>query len=180
MKNLYILVACEESQAICREFRLLGHTAYSCDLQPSSGGHPEWHIVGDCFKPMLQPWLPFQTEDGAYHYTTHWDLVIAHPPCTYLAACQNRYLNVAVYGEYAEKRLLCRKEAIAFFMRFVTETAHIAHLAIENPLGCMTTEYRRPDQIIQPWMWGEPVRKATCLWLRDLPHWYPTSPSSLR
>lgn len=166
---MYILIACEESQAICREFRLLGHTAYSCDLQPSSGGHPEWHILGDCFAPMLHPMEPFYTEDGTPHFTDHWDLVIAHPPCTYLADCARKYLNVERYGEYAIERSRLQDEAAAFFMRFVNETQHISHLAIENPLGCMSRHYRKADQIIQPWWWGDPVQKSTCLWLRGLP-----------
>lgn len=146
-----VLIACEESQTVCNEFRKLGHIAFSCDIQPCSGGHPEWHIQADVI-PMLDE---------------QWDLIIAHPPCTYLTVTGNRWFNVERYGEKALQRLKDREEAIKFFMEFVN--CKCDRVAIENPVGVMSTRYRKPDQIIQPWEFGDPVEKKTCLWLKGLP-----------
>lgn len=139
-----ILVACEESQAVCVEFRKLGHEAYSCDLLPCSGGHPEWHLQEDV--------LPLLKED--------WDMVIAFPPCTHLA--------VSGAAWFEQKRKDGRQqEGIDFFMEFVN--AKCDKIAIENPIGIMSTKYRKPDQIIQPYQFGHLERKSTCLWLKGLP-----------
>ena len=151
-----VLVACEESQEVCKAFRELGHEAYSCDIQECSGGHPEWHLKQDV--------IPLLNEE--------WDLIIAHPPCTFLTVTGNRWFNVERYGDKAVQRLKDREEAIAFFMEFAN--AKCERIAIENPIGCMSTLYKKPTQIIQPYMFGDPARKATCLWLKGLPKLTPT------
>lgn len=145
-----ILVACEESQAVTKEFRNLGFEAYSCDLLPCSGGHPEWHLQKDVFEII---------NDG-------WDLMIAHPECTRLTVTANKWYK----PEYAERFPTIhedRDKAVDFFMRLVN--ADIEHIAIENPIGIMSTRYRKPDQIIQPYHFGDTERKSTCLWLKNLP-----------
>lgn len=166
-----ILIACEESQRVCIAFREKGHEAYSCDIQECSGEHPEWHIVGDCL-PLLNGKCDFRTMDGATHsIDSKWDIIIAHPPCTYLANTGNPYLNEKKYGEKAIKRKMLREEASEFFMRFVN--ADCDKIAIENPIGYMSTKYRKPNQIIQPWQFGHPYTKATCLWLKGLDNLIP-------
>lgn len=151
-----ILVACEESQVVCKAFREKGHEAYSCDILPPSGGHPEWHIQGDVLK----------------HLYENWDLIIAHPPCTYLTVAANRYYNVDKYGDKAIQRLINRKEAINFFMKFTD--LECSRVAVENPIGIMSSVYKKPTQIIQPYQFGHAERKATCLWLKGLPPLKPT------
>lgn len=169
MRN--ILIACEESQAITKEFRKRGFNAYSCDLQNCSGGHPEWHIVGNVL-PLLKGYnFMFKTCDGKEHLVGKWDLIIAHPPCTYLTVSGNRWFNVDKYGDKARKRIADRKEAMDFFMQFVN--ADCEHIAIENPIGVMSKAYRKPNQIIQPYMWGDMATKATCLWTKGLPNLIP-------
>lgn len=111
--------------------------------------------------------------DGVKHDIDKWDLLIAHPPCTYLTVSGNRWFNVERYGEKAIQRSRNREDAVAFFMKFIN--ADIQKIAVENPIGCMGTRYRRPDQIVQPYMFGDPVRKATCLWLKGLPLLEPTN-----
>jgi hypothetical protein len=144
-----VLVACEESQNVTRVFRALGHEAYSCDILPCSGGHPEWHIQ----------------EDVSKHIGGRWDMLIAFPPCTHLAASGAKH--------FAQKQKDGRQaEGIDFFMQFVH--APIPLKAIENPIGIMSRVYRKPDQIIHPWMFGHPTTKATCLWLFNLPQLVPT------
>lgn len=139
-----VLIACEESQLVCKAFRELGHEAYSCDLKECSGGHPEWHIQGDVI-PLLKE---------------KWDLMIAHPPCTHLAVSGARH--------FAKKIADGRQQfGIDFFMVF-TKT-DIPKVCIENPVGIMSKLYRKPDQIIQPYRFGHPVQKTTCLWLKGLP-----------
>lgn len=161
-----VLVACEESQAVCKAFRAKGNEAYSCDIQPCSGGHPEWHILGDVL-PLLNGKCEFTTCDGELHFISDkWDLIIAHPPCTYLTVTGNRWFNVGRYGERAIQREKNRLNAVDFFMKFVN--AVCSKIAIENPIGCMSTVYRKPDQIIQPYYFGDPERKSTCLWLKGL------------
>jgi len=149
--KLRILVACEESQAVTKQFRALGHEAYSCDILPESGGHPEWHLQQDVTKLLEQ----------------QWDLIIAFPPCTYLTVTGNRWFNVEKYGDKALKRIEDRKDAINFFMLFANANAD--HVAIENPVGIMSTEWRKPNQIINPFQFGDPFEKKTCLWLKGLP-----------
>jgi len=143
-----VLIACEESQAVCIEFRKKGHEAYSCDILPCSGGHPEWHIQGDVLKHL---------DDG-------WGMMIAFPPCTHLAVSGARWFK------YKEKEQI---EAITFFMQLVL--SGINKIAIENPIGIMSTFYRKPDQIIQPWQFGHGETKSTCLWLTFLPKLEPTN-----
>lgn len=164
-----VLVACEESQEVCKAFRAQGHEAYSCDIQECSGGHPEWHIQGDV-RNVLEgmPFCPirFSTADGASHEVWEWDIVIAHPPCTDLAVSGARW--------FAEKRADGRQQmSIDFFMLF-TCLPYRTKVAIENPIGIMSTHYRKPDQIIQPWQFGHGETKATCLWLQGLPKLVPT------
>lgn len=152
-----VLVACEESQEVCKAFRELGHEAYSCDIQDCSGGHPEWHLKQDV--------IPLLNQD--------WDLIIAHPPCTFLTVTGNRWFDVERYGDKAIQRQNDREEAVAFFMQFVN--AKCEKIAIENPIGHMSTAYKKPSQIIHPYMFGDPARKATCLWLKGLPKLTPTN-----
>lgn len=162
-----VLVACEESQRVCTEFRKLGHEAYSCDIIECSGGHPEWHIRGNVL-PLLNGNKCFITDDGEEHMISgKWDLIIAHPPCTYLTIAANRYYNVERYGEKATQRLMNREKAIEFFVKIAESDCD--RIAIENPVGVINTRYRKPDQIIQPYMFGHPVSKKTCLWLKNLP-----------
>ena len=167
-----ILVACEESQAVTIELRRLGHEAYSCDLIPCSGGHPEWHIRWDALA-MINGNCSFLTCDGELHSIEgKWDMLIAHPPCTYLTVTGNRWFNVERYGEKAIRRRKDKEEAVKFFMAFVN--ADCEKIAIENPIGSMSTDYRKPDQIIHPYMFGDPERKSTCLWLKGLQPLKPT------
>lgn len=162
-----VLVACEESQRVCIAFRDKGHEAYSCDIQECSGGHPEWHILGDVL-PILNGNTKFITQDGTLHEISgKWDMIIAHPPCTYLTVTGNRWFNIEKYGKKAIKRYEQRKEAIQFFFRIVN--AKCDKIAIENPIGIMSTVWEKPTQIIQPFMFGEPFEKRTCLWLKNLP-----------
>ena len=143
-----VLIACEESQTVCKAFREKGHEAYSCDIQDCSGGHPEWHIKDDVLKIL----------------NDKWDLVIAHPPCTDLA------VSGAAWFEKKRKDG-SQKRSIDFFMEF---TRINTRFAIENPIGIMSTIWRKPDQIIHPWQFGHLEQKATCLWLNGLPVLIPT------
>ena len=166
-----VLVACEESQEVCKAFRGKGHESYSCDIQEPSGGHPEWHILGDAL--VAIKWGKVTTMDGQTHEVGRWDLLIAHPPCTYLTVTGNRWFNTERYGEKAVRRLQLREEAADFFMRFVK--CNSPKVAIENPIGYMSTAYKKPTQIIHTYMFGDPARKATCLWLKGLPKLTPTN-----
>lgn len=167
-----VLVACEESQRVCTEFRKIGHEAYSCDILECSGGHPEWHIREDVID-IIYNHKCFMTCDGMFHNIDKWDLIVAHPPCTYLTNTGNKWFNVEKYGNEALKRCYLRGKSIDFFMKFVH--AGCEKVAIENPIGCMSTYYRKPDQIIHPYMFGDPERKSTCLWLKGLPKLIPTN-----
>ena len=151
-----VLVACEESQRVCIAFRNKGHEAYSCDIIPCSGGHPEWHIQGDVLSVL---------NDG-------WDLMIAHPPCTYLTVTGNKWFKTE-YKNRFPNRVEQREEAVLFFM--LLANAPIYKIAIENPIGIMSTRYIKPNQIIQPYEYGHTERKSTCLWLKNLPLLKPTS-----
>jgi len=175
---MFVLVACEESQRVCSAFRARGHEAYSCDIIDPSGGHPEWHIKQDVLgilnpydtcpdAPVANPGILFKTMDEQYHFVPKWDLIIAHPPCTYLTVTGNRWFNVEKYGDKARERLKLREEAKKFFMSFIN--ANCDHIAVENPIGVMSTSYRKPDQIIQPYWFGDSFEKRTCLWLKGLP-----------
>jgi hypothetical protein len=173
-----VLVACEESQAVCKAFREKGHEAYSCDIIECSGGHPEWHIKGDVL-PLLNGNCDFWTIDkdgrgvSMHHIFGKWDLIIAHPPCTYLCMSGQKHCNVEVYGEKARERIKERDKAIEFFMQFVN--ADCDKIAIENPVGIMTRNYRKADQYIQPLQFGHPTSKKTGLWLKGLPKLKPTN-----
>ncbi len=166
-----MLIACEESQRIATAFRNIGIEAYSCDIIEPSGEHPEWHIKADVI-PILNGHTDFITMDGVTHHVDKWSLIIAHPPCTYLTIAANRYYDVERYKEKAIERLRRREDAMEFFMAFVN--ADCDHICIENPVGIVSTRYRKPDQIIQPYEFGHPVSKKTCLWLKNLPLLQPT------
>lgn len=175
-----VLVACEESQRVCIAFREKGHNAYSCDILPCSGGRPEWHIQGDVLEILNRnggteefPIINFFNQLNIHCAVDKWDLIIAHPPCTYLTVAANKLYSVEKYGEKAVQRLENREKAIDFFMRFVN--ADCNKIAIENPIGVISTRYRKPDQIIQPYEFGHPVRKSTCLWLFGLSKLKPTN-----
>lgn len=146
-----VLMACEESQVVTSEFRRRGHEAYSCDLLPTSGRHPEWHIQADALEVVKM----------------EWDMVLAFPPCTHLATSGARW--------FEEKRRDGRQDMGVGFFKAFTALDHVPRVAIENPVGIMSRLYRKPDQIIQPWMFGHPETKATCLWLKGLPLLVPTN-----
>lgn len=162
--EIKILIACEESQTICKQFRMLGIEAYSCDLQECSGGQPQYHIKGDCV-PVIESGN-FETEDGKAHSVKKWTLIIAHPPCTYLSnagAChlwRGHVLN--------EQRYKLGLEGKKFFMYFYNLQS-CEHIAIENPIPSSIYELPKRSQVIQPYEYGEPYSKKTCLWLRGLP-----------
>lgn len=145
-----ILIACEESQAVTIEFRKLGYEAFSCDLLECSGGYPEWHLKDDIFNVLKQ----------------HWDLMIAFPPCTDLAVSGARHFERKKLDGSQDK-------SIKFFMDIIN--APIGKIAVENPIGIMSGIYRKPDQIIQPWHFGDKAQKSTCLWLKNLPKLIPTN-----
>jgi hypothetical protein len=167
-----VLVACEESQRVTMDFRKLGHEAYSCDLLDCSGNHPEWHIKKDVTL-LLNGNCIFYTVDGTEHEISgKWDMIIAFPPCTYLTVTGNRWYNYEKYGDKAIQRMLDRNDAIKFFMTIAN--ADCDKIAIENPVGIMSTQWRKPDQIIQPYQYGDAYEKRTCLWLKGLPMLSPT------
>lgn len=187
-----VLVACEESQAVCKEFRRLGHNAFSCDIIECSGGHPEWHIMGDALKIINPEWydgrfgitpsISFETMDGDYHqFDGKWDMILAFPPCTHLAV--SGALRFAAKREDGRQR-----EGLEFFCKFLE--ADCDRISIENPVNIISGEYCKkwfpdivkkyglpikPTQTIHPWMFGHPESKKTCLWLKGLPHLKPTN-----
>ena len=168
-----VLIACEESQTVCKAFRAKGHEAYSCDIIEPSGGHPEWHIMGDAQK-VINGRCEFTTMDGTKHRIDGtWDLLIAHPPCTYLTVSGNAWFDIEKYGDKAKQRYKGRYKAIVFFMQMVTANARM--VAVENPIGIMSTAYKKPTQIIQPFQFGHPYTKQTCLWLKGLKPLVPTN-----
>ena len=168
-----ILVACEESQAVTKELRRLGHEAYSCDVIECSGGHPEWHIMQDVL-PLLNGDCEFSTCDGAVHSIDgKWDMIIAFPPCTYLTSAGTRHYSLRMNPpEKVEARIKEREAAAQFFMVFAN--ADCPRIAIENPVGYMNTHWRKPNQIIHPYYFGDAAEKRTCLWLKGLPELQPT------
>ena len=146
-----ILVGCEESQALTIELRKLGHEAYSCDIEPCSGGHIEWHLKMDVFEAIN---------------ICNWDIGIFFPPCTHLAVSGARHFKEKIKDGR-------QQQAIDFFMAIVN--CNIPKIAIENPIGIMSNKWRKSDQIIQPWQFGHGETKATCLWLKGLPKLIPTN-----
>lgn len=140
-----VLVACEESQRVTIELRKLGHEAYSCDILPCSGGHTEWHLQQDVTEVLNEKW----------------DMIIAFPPCTHLSSSGQWAYTKGI------KPISLQEEGVDFFMKFVN--ADCERVAIENPIGIMSTKYRKPDQIIEPWWFGDKASKRTCLWLKGLP-----------
>lgn len=174
-----VLIACEESQTVCKAFRAKGHNAFSCDVIEPSGNRPEWHIKGDALK-ILNPrqisksfyGIVFKTMDGAAHNIKgSWDLIIAHPPCTYLSNAGARHLwkNHVLNVERYEKGL----EAKAFFMEFLK--ADCDKICVENPIPSKVYELPQYTQTIQPYEYGHPFTKRTCLWLKGLPKLQPTN-----
>lgn len=187
-----VLVACEESQAVTKEFRRLGHEAYSCDIIECSGGHPEWHIQGDVLKIINPEWydgrwgitpsISFETMDGTYHqFDGKWDMLLAFPPCTHLAV--SGALRFAAKREDGRQR-----QGIEFFCKFLE--ADCDRISIENPVNIISGEYCKkwfpdivekyglpikPTQTIHPWMFGHPESKKTCLWLKGLEPLTPTN-----
>jgi len=168
-----VLVACEESQAVTIELRKLGHEAYSCDIEDCSGGHPEWHIQQDVLG-LLNGKCSFETADGKFHaICRRWDMIIAFPPCTYLTSAGTRHYSLKCNPpEKVEARIQEREKAIEFFMAFAN--ADCEKIAIENPVGYMNTHWRKPNQIIHPYYFGDNAKKRTCLWLKGLPELKPT------
>jgi hypothetical protein len=151
MIKMNILIACEESQTITKEFRKLGYNAFSCDLLDCSGGHPEWHIKKDAIEEA---------------YSGKYDMMIAHPPCTYLAVSGARWLYNKD-GSKNKERWKNQKLALEFVKKLMN--APINKIAVENPVSVISTQIRKPDQIIQPWQFGDKAQKTTCLWLKNLP-----------
>lgn len=162
-----ILIACEESQTVCKAFRQKGHNAFSCDIIECSGEHPEWHIKQDVL-PLLNGNCTFKTTDGTQHEVKgKWDMIIAHPPCTRLCNSGQRWLY---WGDekYKSAKIKEQQSAIVFFMHFAL--ADCDKIAIENPQGIMSSAFRKPDQTYNPYDFeGETECKKTCLWLKGLP-----------
>jgi len=157
-----ILIGCEESQAVCIAFRKRGHEAYSCDLLPCSGGHPEWHLQMDVFEAIA---------------IREWDMMICFPTCTYLTVSANKWYKDQPERKsgtlVGEARREARREAIDFALRLFN--CGIKKVAMENPIGVLSSVFRKPDQVLQPWMFGHGETKATCLWLKGLPKLTPTN-----
>lgn len=164
--NKRILVACEESQVTTKAFRRLGYEAFSCDLLPCSGGHPEWHLQGNVLDFIGQGW----------------DMMIAHPPCTYLAGSGVQWLShpedkhLPFEDRRPHPKYPDRRKYMLYSIEFVKElyNAPVDHIAIENPVGLLSSRWRKPDQIVQPYMFGDEATKTTCLWLKNLPLLTPT------
>lgn len=165
--EINILIACEESQRVCMAFRERGFTAYSADIQEPSGGHPEWHILGDVL-PILQGGQ-FVTMDGQTHSVDRWSMIIAHPPCTYLTNAGARHLYNG--GKLNEERYKQGMKARDFFMMFYN--ADCEHIAVENPVPSRVFELPKYTQTIQPYQFGHPYTKRTCLWLKNVPNLQP-------
>ena len=181
MKKFNILIACEESQRVCTEFRKLGFNAYSCDILPCSGGHPEWHFKQDVLQVIKNKGGILETGKECF-IEGEWDLMVAHPPCTFLAVSGAKWfyhpddkdLPIDQRRPHPNfpNRAKEREEAAKFFLKLAK--ANIKHIAIENPVGIMNTRFRKPNQIVQPWQFGDSASKKTCLWLKNLPLLVPT------
>lgn len=165
-----ILIACEESQRVCIAFRKKGHNSYSCDIEQQSGGHPEWHIMCDVI-PLINGNCSFKTEDNVHHFIDgKWDMIIAHPPCTYLSNAGARHLYPN--GILNTERLHLGMKAKQFFM-FIYN-ADCERIAVENPVPSKIYGLPPYTQTIQPYEYGHPFKKKTCLWLKNLPLLQPT------
>lgn len=175
-----VLIACEESQAVTNEFRKLGHEAYSCDIQTCSGGHPEWHYNSDIFDIIDNKGGVLQ--NGKDQFVNEWDLMIAHPPCTYLSVSGAKWYyhpddnllpieDRRPHPKFPDRAEL-REEAVDFFLKLAN--ASIKRIAVENPVSIISTRWRKPNQIVQPYMFGDEATKTTCLWLKNLPPLLPT------
>lgn len=181
-RKLNVLIACEESQRVCAEFRRLGHNAYSCDLLKCSGGHPEWHFNMDVLEVIKNKGGTLENGEKV-KIKGKWDLMIAHPPCTYLAVSgakwyyhpEDKDLPIEQRRPHPRfpNRIQDREDGANFFMALAT--ADIEHIAVENPIGIMSKRYRKPDQIVQPYWFGDPFSKTTCLWLKNLSPLKPTN-----
>lgn len=175
-QKLNVLIACEESQRVCTEFRRLGHNAYSCDLLECSGGHPEWHFHQDVLDVIKNKGGKLQTGEE-YYIDGEWDIMIGHPPCTFLSSSgatwyyhpEDKNLPIEQRRPHPRfpNRAQDRENGANFFMSLMN--APVEHIAIENPVGIMSTRFRKPDQIIQPYFFGDEATKTTCLWLKNLP-----------
>lgn len=169
--QMYILVACEESQRVCEAFRNKGHIAFSCDIDTASGGHPEWHIQQDVI-PLLNGFCEFDTCDGTHHVVNQkWDMIIAFPPCTYLtvAGANRLYPQKGVLNP---ERYELGKEAATFFKTILG--ADCEKIVVENPTPMRVFELPKYNQVIEPYMFGEPYKKRTCLWLKGVKPLEPT------
>ena len=167
-----VLIACEESQTVAAQFRLLGHEAFSCDLQYCSGGHPEWHIMDDATR-LINGFCSFYTCDGKLHnLESKWDLLIAHPPCTYMSKAGARWMYPKT-GVVDPLRLELALAAKEFFFQFYNADCPL--IAIENPKPLRIVGLPKPTQIIQPYLFGDPFSKETWLWLKGLPVLEPTN-----
>ena len=176
-----ILVACEESQAVCKAFRAKGHEAYSCDIQECSGGHPEWHIQGDVL-PLLNGKCEFWTKDKdgrgvGWHYVDKWDLIIAHPPCTYFSNATmvnlGRKDRPDVFNDEWKRRFFENRDNAFEFVKKIYN-ADCDKICIENVVGYLSTHFKKPTQYIEPFYFGDPWKKKTCLWLKGLESLKPT------
>lgn len=168
-----VLIACEESQRVCTAFRNLGHEAYSCDVQPCSGGHPEWHIQGDALAAINGCCTFTDAGGGTHNIDSRWDLLIAHPPCTFLTpagSCRLFDKDHNVVNKAREEKLWA---AVAFFRRMLD--ADCDKIAVENPAPMHYCKLPPYSQIIEPYMFGDPWKKRTCLWLKNLPLLQPSN-----
>jgi hypothetical protein len=150
MESMKVLVACEESQTVTKELRKRGHEAFSCDIEPCTGGHPEWHIQGDVLEQLGKGW----------------DMMIAHPPCTYLTVTGNKWMKPEFKDRFPNRQQQ-REDAVKFFLELYN--APIPMIAIENPVGIMSTVFRKPDQYVHPFFFGDKHSKKTGFWLKGLP-----------
>lgn len=168
-----VLVACEESQTVCKAFRARGHEAYSCDIQLPSGGHLEWHILGDAIEALRGGWI--QTMDFCLHDVGRWDLAICHPPCTYLSNAGAARLYKVIDGKtYIERERFDKGlDAKEFFLKMFEANAD--RIAVENPIPSGVYRLPEPTQAIEPYEYGEPFIKKTYLWLVNLPKLKPTN-----
>lgn len=164
-----VLIACEESQTVCKAFRARGHEAYSCDIQEPSGGKPEWHVLGDALEAIKGGTIV--TMDGQVHDVGQWDMLIAHPPCTYLTVAGA--VRMRGNGEIVKERYENAMKAKEFFLAFYN--ADVPRIAVENPTPMKLVGLPPYTQAIQPYEHGHPYSKRTCLWLKNLPELKPTS-----